>query len=101
MDLNRRDVLRALTAAAMTGAVPRLARGADASSIYDVKRFGNVRVLHMTDAHAQLLPVHFREPSVNIGVAAMRGQPPHLVGTAFLRQFGLEPGTAQAHAFTY
>ena len=101
MDLDRRNVLRALTAAALTGVAPKLARAADDGSIYDVKRFGGVRVLHMTDAHAQLLPVHFREPSVNIGVAAMRGQPPHLVGEAFLRQFGFAPGTRQAHAFTY
>jgi sulfur-oxidizing protein SoxB len=101
MSFDRRDVLRALTAAALTGVAPKLARGANAASVYDVKRFGSVRVLHMTDAHAQLLPVQFREPSVNIGVASMRGHPPHLVGEAFLRRFGLKDGTREAHAFTY
>ena len=47
----------------------------------------------MTDTHAQLLPVYFREPSVNIGVGAMHGQPPHLVGRAFLEHFGIAPGS--------
>jgi len=37
----------------------------------------------MTDTHAQLLPVYFREPSVNLGIGAMAGKPPHLVGRAF------------------
>ncbi len=101
MDLHRRDALRLLTATALTGLVPRLARAADDATIYDVPRFGNVRVLHMTDTHAQLNPVHFREPSVNLGVGAMLGRPPHLVGEAFLKYFGIEPHSRHAHAFTY
>ena len=55
----------------------------------------------MTDTHAQLLPVHFREPSVNLGVGAMAGKPPHLVGEAFLKHFGIAPKSQLAHAFTY
>src|SRR5262245_2283814 len=62
---------------------------------------GNVHLLHYTDCHAQLLPVHFREPHVNIGVGEARGKPPHLVGEALLKHFGIRPGTTQAHAFTY
>ena len=54
----------------------------------------------MTDTHAQLLPVYFREPSVNLGIAAMRGQPPHLVGRAFLDRFGIRPDSADAYAFS-
>jgi len=69
--------------------------------LYDIGRFGNARILHLTDTHAQLLPVFFREPSVNIGVGAMRGQPPHLVGKAFLEHFGIAPGSRNAHAFTF
>ena len=45
----------------------------------------------MTDTHAQLLPVYFREPSVNLGIGAMTGKPPHLVGRAFLDRFGIKP----------
>ena len=65
-----------------------------------VAPFGNVNLLHFTDCHAQLLPVHFREPSVNLGLGEARGQPPHLVGEALLRHFGIAPGTREAHAFT-
>jgi S-sulfosulfanyl-L-cysteine sulfohydrolase len=54
----------------------------------------------LTDCHAQLRPSHFREPSVNIGIGAMRGQLPHLVGEHFLKSTGLRPGTDLAHAFT-
>ena len=101
MTLHRRDVLRVLTAAALTGVVPRVPRAAAAEDLYAIGRFGNARVLHMTDAHAQLRPVFFREPSVNIGVGAGMGQPPHLVGRAFLEHFGIDPGGPRAHAFTY
>jgi S-sulfosulfanyl-L-cysteine sulfohydrolase len=101
--LNRRTFLRYLAAAAASGVVPRAALSAATADedLYDIDRFGNARVLHMTDTHAQLSPVHFREPSVNIGVGAMRGRPPHLVGRAFLDHFGIKPGSRGAHAFTY
>jgi sulfur-oxidizing protein SoxB len=55
----------------------------------------------MTDCHAQLKPIHFREPSVNLGLGSMQGQLPHLVGESLLERAGLRPGSAQAHAFTY
>jgi S-sulfosulfanyl-L-cysteine sulfohydrolase len=99
--MRRREVLKLLTAAAISGVIPRLARAADADDLYDIGKFGNARVLHMTDTHAQLLPVHFREPSVNLGVGTMAGKPPHLVGEAFLKHFGIAPKTRLAHAFTY
>jgi len=57
--------------------------------------------LHITDCHAQLLPVRFREPSVNLGVGDARGKPPHIVGEALLKHFGIAPGTRDAHALTY
>jgi sulfur-oxidizing protein SoxB len=100
MTLHRRELLRLLSAAAACGVAPRLARAADDRAIYDVGRFGNARVLHMTDTHAQLAPVYFREPSVNLGVGSMRGRPPHLVGKAFLDHFGIESGGRLAYAFT-
>jgi sulfur-oxidizing protein SoxB len=61
---------------------------------------GNVTILHLTDLHAQLAPIWFREPSTNIGVGEVRGLPPHLTGKAFLDRFGIAPGTAAAYAFT-
>jgi sulfur-oxidizing protein SoxB len=98
--VNRRNVLRYLAAATASGLVPRVAMAAD-DELYDAGRFGNVRVLHLTDTHAQLRPVFFREPSVSIGVGDMQGRPPHLVGRAFLKHFGIEPDGRAAHAFTF
>jgi sulfur-oxidizing protein SoxB len=98
--LDRRNFLRCLATAAASGVLAPAALAAD-DDLYDVGRFGNVRILHQTDTHAQLKPVYFREPSVNIGVGAMRGEPPHLVGRAFLEHFGIAPGTRGAHAFTF
>ncbi|HEY6025429.1 MAG TPA: thiosulfohydrolase SoxB [Pseudolabrys sp.] len=100
--MRRREVLKLFTAAALSGVVPHgFARAADADDLYGIGRFGNARVLHMTDTHAQLLPVHFREPSVNLGIGAMTGHPPHLVGEAFLKYFDIAPKGRLAHAFTY
>jgi S-sulfosulfanyl-L-cysteine sulfohydrolase len=99
MMIRRRDFLKLGTAALASG-LPRLARAVDAPSIYDLERFGNARILHLTDTHAQLRPVYFREPSVNIGIGEMQGRPPHLVGKAFLDRFGISPDSADAYAFT-
>jgi sulfur-oxidizing protein SoxB len=100
--MDRREFLEALAAAACAG-LPIAARGAPAvdATLYDIPTFGNVSLLHITDCHAQLLPVHFREPQVNIGVADAKGRPPHLVGEHLLKAFGIRPGTREAHAFTY
>jgi sulfur-oxidizing protein SoxB len=61
---------------------------------------GNVTLLHVTDIHGQLMPVYFREPSVNLGVGEARGQPPHLTGTDFLKRFGVPEKSAAAYAMT-
>jgi S-sulfosulfanyl-L-cysteine sulfohydrolase len=61
---------------------------------------GNVTLLHVSDIHGQLLPVYFREPSVNIGVGEAKGQPPHITGKAFLQRFGIPEKTASAYALT-
>jgi sulfur-oxidizing protein SoxB len=60
-----------------------------------------VSLLHFTDCHAQLAPSFYREPSVNLGFGPALGRPPHLVGEALLKRFGIRPGTIDAHAFTY
>ncbi len=103
--MNRREFLHVLGMAAACG-LPLAqfsgrAQAQNAARLYELPRFGNVHFLHFTDCHAQLLPIYFREPNVNLGVAGMAGKPPHLVGEALLRQFGIKPGTAEAHAFTY
>ncbi|MBV8037672.1 thiosulfohydrolase SoxB [Roseateles sp.] len=104
MSLSKRDFLQVLSCAAVAG-LP-LAREAEAATdkaearLYDLPPFGNVSLLHMTDCHAQLQPIYFREPSVNLGIGSMRGQVPHLVGESLLKAAGLRPGTAVAHALT-
>ena len=104
MNLCKRDFLQVLGAASVAGM--GLARYADADAqtaqqgLYDIAPFGNVSFLHLTDCHAQLKPSYFREPSVNIGIGAMQGQLPHLVGEALLLRAGVRPGSAPAHAYT-
>ncbi|HEX3097089.1 MAG TPA: thiosulfohydrolase SoxB [Usitatibacter sp.] len=101
--MDRREFLEALAIGAAAGLplASRAALSADGEGFYDIPRYGNVSLLHFTDCHAQILPVHFREPDVNIGVAGAAGKPPHLVGEAFLKAFGIAPGSREAHAFTY
>src|SRR4029078_9008923 len=69
----------------------------------DLLRFdatGNVTLLHVADIHGQLMPVYFREPSVNLGVGEAKGQPPHLTGKDFLKRFGIPEKSASAYALT-
>jgi sulfur-oxidizing protein SoxB len=100
--MQRREFLRLLAAAAAAGASlrPGASEAQAAAELYDVPPFGNVSLLHLTDTHAQLAPIWFREPSVNIGVGAAAGKPPHLVGRGFLDYFHLPRNTPLAHAFT-
>jgi sulfur-oxidizing protein SoxB len=97
--LQRRDFLRLLALASAAGATlrPSLSGAQAAAELYDLPAFGNLSLLHVTDVHAQLLPVYFREPSVNLG----NGEPPHLVGHAFLKRYKIKSGSPSAHAFTY
>ena len=103
--MRRREFLQAIAAAAVAGLpldAAHAADDADGERFYGaLAPFGNVALLHITDCHAQLKPLHFREPSVNIGVGHARGHPPHLVGEALLKHFGIAAGTREAHAFTY
>ena len=113
--MNRREFINLLAIASVGGIVGR-AGDADAvnpaASLYDIAKFGNVHLLHFTDCHAQLLPVYFREPNVNLGIGEAAGRPPHLVGDALLKYFSMHPAMAGkgykadlarniAHAFTH
>ena len=103
MGLSRREFLRLLSLAGAASILPpRSPAGADeAPDLYSMPPFGNVRLLHFTDCHAQLLPIHYREPSVNLGVGDALGRAPHLVGEHLLAHFGVAPGGMDAHAFTH
>ena len=102
--MNRREFMQMLAVAAAGGMTlhSNFARAEKAAeSLYDLPPFGNVSLLHMTDCHAQLLPIYFREPNVNLGIGGMRGNAPHIVGDGFLKHFGIKPGSIEAYAFTY
>jgi len=98
--LQRRDFLQALIFGVAAGATFR-SEARSAAELYDVAPFGNVSLLHITDVHAQLLPVYFREPSVNLASGENAGKPPHLVGEAFLKHFRIPRKSALAHVFTH
>ena len=102
--MDRREFLNVLAAGAAAGLgypVNEARAQQEAANLYEAPAFGNVSLLHFTDCHAQLLPVHFREPNVNLGIGTMRGRAPHLVGEAMLKQFGLAPGSHAAFAFAH
>ncbi|HTN93806.1 MAG TPA: thiosulfohydrolase SoxB [Gallionella sp.] len=104
MSMSRREFMQVLAVAAASGFAldSRAALSAESpGGFYDVPSFGNVSLLHITDCHAQLLPIYFREPNVNIGLSESLSKPPHLVGEKLLKAFGIRPGTRDAYAFTY
>jgi sulfur-oxidizing protein SoxB len=115
MNISRREFLQVLAAASAAGinlagceqgsdvqkAVTGAKKNKQPSNIYEMPAFGNVSFMHYTDCHAQLLPVYFREPNINLGVASMYGNPPHLVGEALLKHYNIKSDTAWAHAYTY
>ena len=105
MNLSKRDFLQVMASASAAGMALGRYSDADAAEaeqgLYDVAPFGNVSLLHMTDCHAQLKPIYFREPSVNLGLGSMQGQLPHLVGEHLLKAAGVRPGSPMAYAYTY
>ena len=103
--ITRREILQvgAATAALAAGGGFARAMAQQRLSEAELLKFdalGNVTLLHVADIHGQLLPVYFREPSINLGVGAARGQPPHLTGADFLKRFGIPAKSAAAYALT-
>ena len=102
--MNHREFLQLLAIACSAGILPHRGHAAandDAADLYAIPPFGNVRLLHFTDCHAQLLPIYFREPNVNTGIGEARGRAPHIVGEELLAHFDIAPGGIGSHAFTH
>ncbi len=106
--ISRREFLQATAAAsALTvgsgmGGLGRVAAQQRLTQA-DIMRFdplGTVTILHLTDTHAQLMPLHFREPSVNLGVGEAKGLPPHISDAEFRKYFNIATGSADAFALT-
>ena len=103
MSINRREFLQTLAIASASGLSLNsnfASAQESAKKFYELPKFGNVHLLHFTDCHAQLLPIYFREPNVNLGIGVQEGRIPHLVGEYFLKASGIPVGTRDAHAFT-
>lgn len=111
MTINRREFVEIMSAAISAGLITGCSQKsltkhnktsvAGDKNFYDVENHGQVRLLHFTDCHAQLEPIYFREPNVNIGIGSAKGRPPHLVGKHLLEYFGIPQNSRLAHAFTY
>ena len=106
--ISRREFLQATAAAsALTvgGGLGRLGHVAAQQRLTqaDIMRFdplGTVTILHVTDIHAQLMPLHFREPSINLGTGEAKGLPPHISDAEFRKYFNIATGSADAFALT-
>jgi sulfur-oxidizing protein SoxB len=100
--MNRREFNRLLAAGTIAGIFPKTSLSYSGSKPnYQIPLKGNARLLHITDCHAQLQPIYFREPNVNLGFNAALGQTPHIIGEAFLKKNKLKNYSLEAHAFTY
>lgn len=107
--ISRRDFLQASVAAsAIVGASgvgewARLAaqQALTQDQLLQFDPLGNVTLIHVTDIHAQMKPIWFREPEINLGVGEVNGLPPHVTGADFLKLFNIKPGTPEAYALTY
>jgi len=104
--ISRREFMQAATAASVIygGSTPwnRLAaqQKMSQSDLLSFKPYGNVTIAHLTDIHAQIKPIWFREPSINLGVGEAAGKPPHVTGEDFLKLYDLKPGSAEAYALS-
>ncbi len=103
MDVTRRDFLTLLAVAGAATATSGRALAATLSPerLLAFEALGNVTLLHMTDPHATLLPVYYREPDTLIGVGDEAGKPPYLTGEAFLKAYAVARGTPEAYALTH
>src|SRR5262247_1137218 len=102
MNVTRRDLIKLLAIAAGAGLAPRELEAADGPArLMTFEPLGNVTLLHITDSHATLKPVFYREPDTLLGVGPERGRPPFLTGGELLRAYHLAPGSVEAYACSY
>ncbi|NOE27267.1 thiosulfohydrolase SoxB [Ruegeria sp. HKCCD6157] len=107
--ISRRDFLQvSMAASALYGASgfgnwARLSaqQSLTQDQLLEFQTFGNISLIHVTDIHAQLKPIYFREPEINLGIGEAKGQMPHVTGAAFRKAYGIEDGSPSAYALTY
>ncbi|MCV3272778.1 thiosulfohydrolase SoxB [Roseobacter sinensis] len=106
--ISRRDFLQvgmaasALLGASGVGNWSRLAaqQALTQEQLLEFDTFGNVSLIHVTDIHAQLKPIYFREPSVNMGVGDNKGAVPHVTGAEFRKLYGIADGSPSHYALS-
>lgn len=103
MEVTRRDFVALAAIAAGSGLMPRetFAQAISPERLLEFQSLGNVTLLHMTDSHAALLPVYYREPDTLLPVGDETGKPPYITGEAALKYYGFAKGSLDAHAFTH
>ncbi len=103
MEVTRRDFMKLLAIAGALGITDhnRLWAAMQPERLLAFEPLGNVTLLHMTDSHATLRPVYFREPDTLLGIGPEVGHPPFLTGDAFLDYYQIKRGTLESHALTY
>jgi S-sulfosulfanyl-L-cysteine sulfohydrolase len=101
--MNRRDFIQTFATAMMVSgcAGRQLLHSSKMDGFYSQPSFGQCSLLHITDCHAQLMPIYYREPDVSLGLGDDMGKPPHLTGQALLDHYGFKPNSIEAHAFTH
>ena len=107
--ISRRDFLQvSMAASALYGASgfgnwARLAaqQALTQDQLLEFETYGNVSLIHVTDIHAQMKPIYFREPEVNIGVGVNNGHVPHITGADFRKLYGIADGSPSAYAMSY
>lgn len=107
--ISRRDFLQvSMAASALVGASGfgnwgRLAaqQSLTQDQLLEFDTFGNISLIHVTDIHAQLKPIYFREPSINLGVGGNKGHVPHITGADFRKAYGIADGSPSAYALTH
>ncbi|MGD7037111.1 thiosulfohydrolase SoxB [Methylotuvimicrobium buryatense] len=103
MNLSRREFLQALTITLLSSncSTQRRFGDFDIEGLYSAQSFGNVRLLHFTDCHAQLLPVYYREPSNILTAGERHGHAVPLSGQALVDYYRIKSGSPEAYAFTH
>ena len=87
-----------MAAAGTAGRAVAQGRGPSQEDLLRFSPVGQITLLNFTDLHAQLVPIYFREPSVNIGAGGAKGLPPHVVGERLLAAYRIGRGTYDAYA---
>ena len=107
IDLSRRSLFKLIGLTATGTLAAKLVPYSDGyvhaetiADLYKLPMAGQARVMHMTDVHAQIKPVYFREPNVNLGVGSAKGQLPHVVGNKLVKKLQLEHDSLEAYAYT-